>query len=65
MARTPAAVQQADAEAKARLEFADAALALAGHEVTDPQLREIVERTARNELLPDEAIALIRRHIQG
>ena len=47
------------------LMFADAALALAGHEVTDPALRAIVESAARDELTGDEAIAAIRRHVQG
>lgn len=48
-----------------RLTFADAALALAGHEVTDPQLRDILEQAARHELTGDEAVAAIRRHVQG
>lgn len=48
-----------------RLIFADAALALAGHEVTDPQLRGLLEQAARHELTGDEAVAAIRRHVQG
>jgi hypothetical protein len=56
----PAATRAAD-----RVAFADAALALAGHEVTDPALRAIVEQVARDELTGDEAVAAIRRHVQG
>ncbi len=48
-----------------RVAFADAALALVGHEVNDPALRAIVERAARDELTGDEAVAAIRRHVQG
>lgn len=64
MARTIAAVR-ATTEADDRLAFADAALAVAGHEVTDSTLRGIVERQARHELTGDEARAAIRRHVQG
>ncbi|MDQ1215464.1 hypothetical protein [Microbacterium arborescens] len=65
MVRTLIAAPPASATAKSRLAFADAALALAGHEVTDPALRTIVERAARHELTGDEARAAIRRHVQG
>ncbi|WP_236685126.1 antitoxin VbhA family protein [Clavibacter nebraskensis] len=54
-----------DARVREHLAFADAALALAGHEVTDPVLRAILERAARHEITSEEAIAEIRRHIQG
>jgi y4mF family transcriptional regulator len=45
--------------------FADAALALAGHEITDPTLRGVVEGAARHQLTTDEALAAIRLHVQG
>lgn len=45
------------------LMFADAALALAGHEATDPEWRGVLEQTARHEVTGDEAIAAIRRHL--
>ncbi|NQX05587.1 hypothetical protein HQQ82_11205 [Rathayibacter sp. VKM Ac-2856] len=45
--------------------FAEAALSLAGHEVEDPALRAIIELAARHELSGDEAVAAIRRHVQG
>lgn len=45
--------------------FADAALALAGHEVTDPALRAIMAKVARHEMTGDEAVAAIRQHVQG
>ncbi len=54
-----------DAEVERRLAFADAALAVAGHEVTDPVLRDILERAARHEITGDEAIVATRRHVQG
>ena len=65
MARTTTASRPAPAEVDEHLAFADAALALAGHEVTDPALRTILEQQARHELTGDEARAAIRRHVQG
>lgn len=52
-------------DAEARVQFADAALALAGHEVTDPVLRELLEQVTREEISADEAVAAMRRHVQG
>ncbi len=52
------------AEVERRLAFADAALAVAGHEVTDPVLRDVLARAARHEITGDEAIAETRRHVQ-
>ena len=60
-----AAASAEDARVADRLAFADAALALAGHEVSDPALRAILERATRHEITGDEAVAEIRRHIQG
>ena len=54
-----------DARAAESLAFADAALNLAGHQVTDPVLRDLLERAARNEISGDEARDAMRRHIQG
>lgn len=54
-----------DARVREHLAFADAALALGGHEVTDPVLRTILERAARHEITSEEAIVEIRRHVQG
>ena len=51
-------------EAKENQVFADAALALAGHHVTDPVLKDIVDQTAHHAVTADEAIAEIRRHVQ-
>lgn len=48
-----------------RVAFVDAALAVAGHDFTDPPLRDIVEQAARHELTGAEAVAAIRQHIQG
>lgn len=44
-------------EVERRMQFADAALALAGHEVTDPTLRELSRRVAAGTLSADDAIA--------
>jgi hypothetical protein len=60
-----AAIAARDARAAESLAFADAALALAGHQVTDPVLIEITERAAREEITSDEAVAAIRRHVFG
>lgn len=65
MVRTLTAAPPARTAPVDRVAFADAALALAGHEVTDPALRAIVEQAARDELTGDEAVAAIRRHVQG
>lgn len=48
-----------------RLVFADAALAVVGNEVTDPALRLLMECVACGELTADEAVAAMRRHVQG
>lgn len=65
MARTLVAAPPARTDPADRVAFSDAALALAGHEVTDPDLRAIVERAARDELTGDGSVAAIRRHAQG
>mgnify|MGYP000053024816 CR=1 FL=1 len=65
MVRMLTAVPWARTTPADRVAFADAALAVAGHEVADPVLRAIVEQAARDELTGDEAVAAIRRHVQG
>lgn len=50
-------------DAEARLAFADAALALAGHEVISPVIRDLLERRALGELTTEEAIAGVCRHV--
>jgi len=51
-------------EAKENQVFADAALALAGHHVTDPVLKDIVARAAHHENTADEGIAEKPPHVQ-
>ncbi len=63
--KTATEARTAKTEAEAQVEFADAALALAGHQVTDPVLRTLMERVALNEITADEAVAAMRRHVQG
>ena len=65
MAHAIATARTTQADVDERMAFADAALAVAGHEVTDPELRVILERQARHELTGDEARAAVRRHVQG
>lgn len=65
MVRTTSAAQPTPTEVDEHTVFADAALALADHEVADPNLRSILQRAARHELTGEEAIAAIRRHVQG
>ena len=48
-----------------KLAFAKAALALAGHEVTDLALRNILEQQAHGKLTGEQARAAIRKHLQG
>lgn len=65
MARSLTVAHPANAEAAQRIAFADAALAVAGHEVTDPNLRTLMNRVARGELSGETAVAAMRRRIQG
>ncbi|MDO5670395.1 MAG: hypothetical protein Q4G50_10350 [Corynebacterium sp.] len=51
-------------EVSRRMEFADAALAAAGHEVTDPRMRAILAQAAREELDDHEVVAALRELIQ-
>ncbi len=53
------------AEADKRLSFARAALGVAGHEVTDPVLKDLLDQVARGEITAEQAVAEARRHIQG
>lgn len=62
---TTASHRSEPTRAKDRLAFSDAALALAGHEVSDPVLRSITERAAGGDLSAEEAIAAARRRFQG
>ncbi len=58
-------VRDTEADARERIAFADAALALAGHEVTDPYLNDLAARQARGELSGEEARQLGLQHITG
>jgi hypothetical protein len=62
-ARTAPAVDEAEVER--RMSFADAALGAAGHEVTDPELRELRRRAIRGDMTTDEAIAAGLAHIDA
>lgn len=53
------------AEVERRVATADAALGLAGHQITDPVTRDILRRAAAEEITSDEAAALINKHILG
>ncbi len=50
-------------DADARIAFAKAALALAGHQVIDPGLNDLIARQARGELSGDQARELGRKRI--
>ena len=65
MSHMNAASQPVPADVDEHRAFANVTLALAGHEVSDPVLGDIVEQAARNELTSDQAIDAIRRHVQG
>ena len=62
-ARTAPAVDEAEVER--RMSFADAALGAAGHEVTDPTLRELNRQVAAGTLSAEEAIARGVTHIDA
>jgi len=47
-----------------KLNFVDAALAVAGHEITDPVMRDLLERVIRNEITADQAMAVARHYVQ-
>ena len=55
----------ATAEAKDRIALADAALAVAGHEVDDVAVRALMESVAHGEMTGDQAVAALRRRVQG
>jgi hypothetical protein len=55
--------QASEADVARHLSFADGALGAAGHEVTDPYLRELAERQVRGELTGEEARALGVKHV--
>lgn len=65
MTRPVTTTHPTQVEVDERLAFADAALALAGHQVTDPVLRALMERVARGEMTGDDAVVAMRRHVQG
>ena len=48
-----------------KLAFAKAALALAGHEVTDLALCNILEQQAHGKLTGEQARTAIRKHVQS
>lgn len=50
-------------EVERRLAAADGVLGAAGHEVTDPEIREIVRRKIRGEIAGDEAERLILAYL--
>lgn len=65
MARTTSstAVQMSETEAQSRLALADAALGVAGHEITDPYLNTLAVQQARGQISGDEARELGSRYL--
>ena len=53
------------AQVERRVQFADAALALAGHEVTDPTLRALSRQVAAGTMSADDAIAAGVAHLDA
>jgi hypothetical protein len=47
-----------------RLAFAASAIALAGHEIIDPVLLQILEQAALHEITTDDALVQIRTHLR-
>lgn len=54
-----------ESQAANQLAFANAALAIAGHEITDSYLNELALRQARGEISGETARELGRRYILG
>lgn len=54
-----------EAEVERRMSFADAALGAAGHQITDPTLRELRCRAIRGDMTTDEAISAGIAHIDA
>lgn len=52
-----------DEDVQRRMDLADAALSLAGLQVTDPAVRSIARRMAADELEEDAGIAEIAAHL--
>lgn len=63
--KTSTVARTQTAKADARIGFTDAALALAGHQIIDPAVRDLMGRVARDEMTGDQAVAALRRHVQG
>ena len=51
-------------QAQEKLDFAAAALGLAGHEVSDPALVDLLERQAMDEITIEEALLEARRYLK-
>ena len=47
------------------MSFADAALGAAGHEVTDPAVRDLARQVAAGEITGDEAAARVKEYLLG
>lgn len=62
---TPRTGQVSRAEADRRVDFADAALGAAGHQVTDPILREYSRRVADGTMTAEDAIAAGMAHLDA
>src|SRR5690625_6344887 len=58
-------IETCDRAADEAVAFADAALGVAGHVVTDPMLRDLRYRVATGELTAEEAIRLGREHLDA
>ncbi|WIY82564.1 hypothetical protein [Propionimicrobium sp. PCR01-08-3] len=65
MTHATAAARSLSTDADEAMAFANAALALAGHEIADPYLNELFARQARGEISGDVARELGRKHILG
>lgn len=63
--RNPETAPTETATPAEKLAFAKAALALAGHEVTDLALCNILEQQAHGSLTGEQARVAIRKHVQG
>lgn len=54
-----------DSRVAEKMAFVDAGLGLAGHEITDPYLRQLLERQSQGEISAEETIRLAGGYISA
>ncbi|MCL2467441.1 MAG: hypothetical protein FWF02_13890 [Micrococcales bacterium] len=50
---------------EAQIAFADAALGMAGHDLSDPVLRDILRQVVAGQITREQGAELARRHVEA